>query len=263
MTKLKKFLSTIKPKKKLHIFYKHVHSATGRNRPHWFTHEKCFQNLLFSLESKKTPFTVHLTVLFDESLGSYEDDFVSQYSLNSNNYSFSYALEKYHGGSQRLAGLHLLNYIANTNVADHDLIYILENDYLHAFDWMQHLYELQSSDLVFDYVSLYDHSDKYLFQNGFHKNYANLQSQIFVAGQRHWRTVPSTCYTFITRGKTFREDFEILKSDLMDHQMFGELEKKGRTLISPIPSLATHCMSTYLSPCISWEKYLVDFPTIR
>jgi hypothetical protein len=42
----------------------------------------------------------------------------------------------------------------------------------------------------------------------------------------------------------------------MDHQMFAELENKGRILLSPIPGLATHCMTNLLSPSIDWERFL-------
>jgi hypothetical protein len=49
-----------------------------------------------------------------------------------------------------------------------------------------------------------------------------------------------------------------LKSDLMDHEMFAELEKKGRILLTPIPGLSTHCVNNLLSPCVDWEKYLIN-----
>ena len=259
MMRLTNFFNFIKPNKKLHIFYKHIHSQIGKNRPDWFNHEKCFANLIASLELTRTlPLSIRLTVLFDEANGLYEDDFVSQYFFNSHDHCFEYEFQKYLGGSQRLAGLYLLDYIDKKNISDNEYIYILENDYLHTFDWTHHFYELLNNNLAFDYVSLYDHADKYPFRKGFHEMHSSLQSKVFVAGQRHWRTVPSTCYSFITKGKIFREDFKILKSDLMDHEMFAELEKKGRILLTPIPGLSTHCMNNLLSPCVDWEKYLIN-----
>jgi hypothetical protein len=56
--------------------------------------------------------------------------------------------------------------------------------------------------------------------------------------------------------KVFKEDNSILRMGLMDHLMFDELNKIGRVMVSPIPSLSTHCMARFLAPCIEWESYL-------
>jgi hypothetical protein len=53
----------------------------------------------------------------------------------------------------------------------------------------------------------------------------------------------------------------VLKSDLMDHQLFAELEKKGRVVLSPIPGLATHCMVNLLSPGVDWGRFLLPPPS--
>ncbi len=263
---MKNIFEMLRPRKKLHVFYKHVHSGVGKNRPIWFTHEACFLNLLRSLAcSKEIPLDVKLTVLFDGTQESYNSDFIKKYyekmsgDLYSNAVDFD--LEIYYGGSQRLAGLHLLEEVVRREYGKNDYIYILENDYLHDYSWVHFLYELIGSDVPFDYVSLYDHSDKYPYREGFHEMHDGLLSRIYVAGDRHWRTVPSTCYSFIVSAKKFMEDFEVLKSDLMDHQLFAELEKKGRVVLSPIPGLATHCMVNLLSPGVDWGRFLLPPPS--
>lgn len=262
---MKNIFNMFKPKKKLHIFYKHIHAARGENRPDWFTHEACFVNLLHSIKlAKSVPLEIELNVLFDGTQESYESDFIKEYYEQARSISdvdaVEFKLQIFKGGSQRLAGLYLLDQIYQRNYPSSDYVYILENDYLHDYDWVYFFNQLISSDIPFDYVSLYDHSDKYPFMKGFHEMHTGLVSFIYVAGDRHWRTVPSTCYSFITSAKKFQEDFEILKSDLMDHQMFAELEKKGRVVLSPIPGLATHCMVNLLSPGVDWEKFLASPP---
>jgi hypothetical protein len=37
-----------------------------------------------------------------------------------------------------------------------------------------------------------------------------------------------------------------------DHEMFTYLTNSGRTLVSPIPGFATHCMVREMAPCIDW-----------
>jgi len=262
---MKNIFNILKPRKKLHIFYKHIHSAPGKNRPNWFSHESCFLNLLRSISySDQTPIDIDLTVLFDGGQESYERDFIKKYYENffkdKSLEAIKFKLQMYQGGSQRLAGLYMLEQAYQREYGQQDYIYLLENDYLHAYDWIYFLNQLISSDIPFDYISLYDHADKYLFSKGFHEMHRNLQSTVYVAGNRHWRTVPSTCYSFIVSAKKFKEDIGILRSDLMDHQMFADLEEKGRIVVSPIPGLATHCMTNLLSPTVDWEKFLLPLP---
>ncbi|OLY96017.1 hypothetical protein [Polynucleobacter sphagniphilus] len=258
---MKNILNFLRPRKKLHIFYKHIHSGVGKNRPDWFSHEICFINLLRSLDQKNLELDVDLTVLFDGTPESYEENFISRYyrdgACNFGGNNFKFNLEIFKGGSQRLAGLHLLNKVRTMNYSLNDYVYILENDYLHDYSWVRHLNQLLSSDIPVDYISLYDHPDKYPYTKGFHESHVNLQSKIYVAGDRHWRSIPSTCYSFIVSIEKFNEDLEILSSDRMDHQVFDELAKKERLLLSPIPSLATHCMVNLLSPGIDWDQFLL------
>lgn len=258
---MKNILGILKPRKKLHIFYRHIHAGLGANRPTWFTHEACFLSLLHSIaHAKSVSLDIELIVLFDGNQESYESDFIRKYYEQFNSIAgidaVKFELQIFQGGSQRLAGLYLLDQIYQRDYPSGDYVYLLENDYLHDYDWVYFFNQLISSSIPFDYVSLYDHPDKYPFRKGFHEMHTGLVSRVYVAGDRHWRTVPSTCYSFITSAKKFKEDFEILKSDLMDHQMFAELEKKERVVLSPIPGLATHCMVNLLSPGVEWERFL-------
>jgi hypothetical protein len=100
------------------------------------------------------------------------------------------------------------------------------------------------------YVSLYDHGDKYLLPI-----YNNLTSKIFTSPTRHWRTTPSTCGSFIITKKLFKSDFDIHTTVSGDHNKFLELNSnRNRAVLTPIPSLSTHCMEGLLSPTINWEK---------
>jgi len=84
---------------------------------------------------------------------------------------------------------------------DNELVYFCEDDYLHK----------ESAPVLLeegikraDYVTLYDHPDKYTrFYNG------GEFSKVIKTASSHWRYTASTCMTFGCKVKTLREDEEI------------------------------------------------------
>ena len=141
-----------------------------------------------------------------------------------------------------------------------DYVYFVEDDYLHRSASYDVLKEGLDRG---DYVSLYDHNDKYIsaFSGGnpFVEDDGSTVARIFRTNSAHWRTVDSTTMTFATQVKTLREDEDIWKQWTMngphphDFQAFLELNKKGRSLITPIPGWSTHCEERWASPGIDWS----------
>lgn len=160
-------------------------------------------------------------------------------------------------GSEALAFLHLLDYIISRNFSPDTIIYIVEDDYLHRPGWISILRE--GFSLPIDYVTLYDHRDKY-----FLSMYRKLTARLYTTQSCHWRTTPSTTNTFATRFDTLLADLPIhrrfsqnrLISD--DHRKFCRLGRKWkrRVLISPLPGWSTHVDPQFASPCIDWEILL-------
>ena len=166
-----------------------------------------------------------------------------------NNYNYkSYNIKC---GSDICSFFTTCNIIKNDiNIEDGDLIYFLENDYLHIEGWLPKIFELFSTYNGLDYVSLYDHNDKY-----FLPIYNNLVSKIITTNTHHWRTTPSTCGSFILSKEKFIEDFDILSTMEGDHNKFLWLNQyRNRSVITPIPGLSTHVMNDLLSPTINWEQ---------
>lgn len=93
-----------------------------------------------------------------------------------------------------------------------DLVYFLENDYLHQEGWLSKVFEAYDSPLPFDYLSLYDHKDKYIYDM-----YQDLRSKVMCSETHHWRTAPSTCASFIVDAGTLTADHDILGSGLTDY----------------------------------------------
>jgi hypothetical protein len=85
--------------------------------------------------------------------------------------------------------------------------------------------------------------------------YENLQSKIYVVDDRHWRTAPSTCASFLVDDQTFYQDADVWLLGEEDHPTFLYLGgHRQRTLLTPMPALSTHCMTKYLSPVVDWES---------
>jgi hypothetical protein len=223
---------------KIYIYYRHaVTNNLGRSRPLWFNYENCFKNLLNTIKGYDD---INLTLALD---GDINKDFTK-------NYQDRFTLFPTNYKSSLLSYRALLNYIKNQPMESGDLIYFLENDYLHVNGWIDKVITLFNTYSGLDYVSLYDHNDKY-----FLPMYDNLVSKIITTQDHHWRTTPSTCGSFIITRDLFDKDYDVQSTFEGDHNTFLWLnEHRSRAVLTPIPGLSTHCMETLMSPTIDWEK---------
>ena len=223
----------------------------GKSRPTWFSHESCFTNLLKTIREDPQGSRVHLTVVFDGSIDEFEDDFMGKiYSQDKS--CFDVILIS--GGSDIKSFITTLGLAKSSNFDKDDLVYFLENDYLHQHGWVSKVMDVYDNHSNVDYVSLYDHKDKYIYAM-----YSELKSKIIITATHHWRTAPSTCASFITSQVKLNVDFDVLSSGLTDYYFFTKLiVERGRILVSPIPGLSTHSMTDYLSPTIDWNEIAND-----
>jgi hypothetical protein len=114
-----------------------------------------------------------------------------------------------------------------------------------------------------DYVTLYDHPDKYIppslggnpkiNENGVE------QTGIFLTKNSHWKYTNSTTLTFAAYAKTLIEDMPVWSPYISgahphDFQAFLSLGKRGRKIASPIPGRSTHCDPHNLCPLTNWES---------
>lgn len=244
----------------LHVIYRHSanNSDHGSSRPSWFSHQKCLDNFLRTAglaSSSRVRLKIHL--LFDGSKQEFEGSLASasiSESRKQNKFTI-YPIYFFEGGSALASFYKMRKVIDSPLIRKKDYIYLLENDYLHTSDWISNLEDILSSSIEFDYLSLYDHGDKYPHSPGFLKRYKELRSRIFVSKNRHWRTAPSTCFSFITKKSTFLADWPLIDIGQPDHVIFRVLrEINRRIIITPIPSLSTHCMKGGLAPVVNWKE---------
>jgi len=142
-----------------------------------------------------------------------------------------------------------------------EIIYFVENDYLHTQDAKEVLEE--GFKLGAPYVSLYDHPDKYLSPERGGNPYCNggaEDTRVYLTRNSHWKITNSTTMTFAAKVATLQEDDKVLREFTSgthpnDFQMFLKLRELNKLLITPIPGRSTHGETAWLSPLINWQEY--------
>jgi len=160
-----------------------------------------------------------------------------------------YRTSKGNSGSFRLA-------IDLARLHPADIYYFVEDDHLHMPDQKSYL---AAGLEYFDFVSLYDHPDKYQS-----RYYPGLQRQVLATSVAHFASSPSTVMTFACLADTLHRARDILLDPAFtgealkaprDHDMFIDLANKGFTLGTSIPGRSTHCEHQWLSPYVDWSAY--------
>ncbi len=242
----------------LHIYYRHVHIKTDKTsrdpnkaRPEWFSHENCFRNLMKTVLRDPQAQRVIVNIIYDGPAQDFQDDFIAKYCANP---ELRLQTRLIAGGSDKNSSLITLHLAHTDALQPEDLVYMLENDYLHQDGWVSKVLEAFDSGLPFQYLSLYDHQDKYNYAM-----YEGLRSKVMHTASHHWRTVPSSCASYLMERRTLDADYDILSQGLPDYYFFNILtDERQRVLVTPVPGLSTHCMAGYLSPVVSWDRMAQD-----
>ena len=143
---------------------------------------------------------------------------------------------------------------------DDEVVYFIENDYLHKPNSQKILEE--GFKLGAPFVSLYDHPDKYmdpsLGGNPYCQGGAE-DTRVYLTENSHWKITNSTTMTFASKVSTLKKVESVLRkytstSHPHDFQMFLELREQNELLITPIPGYSTHGETAWLSPLTNWSK---------
>lgn len=172
--------------------------------------------------------------------------------------SYDMNLTRTSGGSSA-AGFRIV-FEQALKLSDDEVVYFVEDDYFHLEGSRTAILEgLERTN----YISAYDHPDKYIANilggNPFISEDCAEETKVFLTKSRHWKLTNSTTMTFATTVKTLREDADTWRRYTAgtyphDFQCFLELRDKGRTLATPIPSLATHAEMQWAAPLIDWTN---------
>mgnify|MGYP000860176484 CR=1 FL=1 len=173
-----------------------------------------------------------------------------------------------------------------------DKVYFAEDDYFYFPNAFKEMINFLDNNKDVEFVTSYDHLDYY--NDKFHK----IKSEFRDFGNYKWRTVASTCLTFMTSKQNLIDTYDTFYSytkknydaglwlALTKYRIFGTsiyteslsrkllfrvlikmwffnwkqiFFKKRWKLWAPVPSLSTHMESNFLSPGFNWNKIFDDF----
>lgn len=140
---------------------------------------------------------------------------------------------------------------------DNEEVYFVENDYLHVQNSDKIIKE--GFSLGVDFVSLYDHPDKYVDGINPYISDGGEVTKVFLSNSCHWKFTNSTTMTFATKVNTLKKYETVLRKHTstthpQDFEMWIELRNRGASLITPIPGYSTHGESAWLAPLINWNS---------
>ena len=143
---------------------------------------------------------------------------------------------------------------------DDEIVYFVENDYLHKPNALNIL--LEGFELGASFVSVYDHPDKYLDPSRGGNPYCEggaEDTRVYLTTSCHWKITNSTTMTFASKVSTLRRIESTLRKHTTgsypeDFKMFLELREQNELLITAIPGYATHGETAWLSPLINWSQ---------
>lgn len=239
----------------MHIIYRL--SDNGYNKPKFPNATKihCLENCITSFLSETT---YHLFV-DKTNLTESTKDYIDK-SLTWKHKWWEH-FEYYVGGSSAESWRYVFKY-AIENFKDEEIIYFLEDDYLHT-QFYKGRFAIEEGLEIADYVSLYDHNDKYIPASKGGNPYIGEDggevTKIYRTKSTHWKLTNSTTMTFATTAKQLRDDVHVWTEYTTgthpnDFGCFIKLRELGRSLITPIPGLSTHCEPQWASPGIDWER---------
>jgi hypothetical protein len=220
----------------LHIFIRHCFyssASSKKERPQGFDRSKIFAHVLSSL--KQHDFRIVLDEKFRPTVDAKH---FTELTCSTEQIHYIEA------GSEPIAFITQLEYVRKLmkekQWSSNDIIVFLEDDYAVKEGWIKAIEEgLQFAD----YVTLYDHPDKY------NKTiYPSTPCEMYVSPSAHWRTTPSTTNSFACTLSTLIQDYdEHIKwsayenmTFTLDHQKFLSLWNQGKRLVSSIPSYWSH-----------------------
>lgn len=140
---------------------------------------------------------------------------------------------------------------------ENEVVYFVENDYLHVPGASEVLSE--GINLGSTFVSLYDHPDKYMYGVNPYVSDGGEETKVFLSKSCHWKLTNSTTMTFASKVSYLKQFENILRhytstSHPHDFEMWIDLRNQGASLITPMPGYSTHGESAWLTPLINWNN---------
>jgi hypothetical protein len=187
--------------------------------------------------------------IFGDNIYNYTFEFLKSFN--------PFYIEQTSFGDIRGSFMNIYNFCIKNFTDDNTKFYFLEDDYIHTKNAPVILEEGFS---IGDYVTVYDHPDKYINSkdggNPFINN-GGEDTKVLITKSSHWKYTNSTTLTFGTTLKILKKDYNIWNEIVYDFPTFCILNKY-RKIVSSIPAQATHMDNTVFTTArfINWEDEL-------
>ena len=226
------------------IIYRISDDGYNKVKPAYINNEACLLNALDTFSTEK-----HDWLVIADNVSEATKQMLERYVLNIKHVSVG------HG-----AGTFNLALDEALQSPDEEIMYFLENDYLHKPNSDKIIQE--GLQLGASFVSLYDHPDKYLPPSQGGNPYCEggaEDTRVYLTESTHWKITNSTTMTFAATVSTLKKAEETLRKYTQgtypeDFKMFLDLREQGKLLISSIPGYSTHGETAWLSPLTDWSQ---------
>ena len=226
------------------IIYRISDAGYNKVKPEYINNENCLKNATDVFKEADW-------LVIADNVSEQTDNMIQKYVSRSDIF---YASVGHGAGTFNLALNTALTY------DDEEIVYFIENDYLHKPESQKVLEE--GFELGASFVSLYDHPDKYLPPSKGGNPYCEggaEDTRVYLTDSCWFKITNSTTMTFAAKVSTLKRVEPILRKHTSgthpnDFQMFLELREKNELLITPIPGYSTHGETAWLAPHTDWGK---------
>jgi hypothetical protein len=228
------------------IIYRISDTGYSKVKPEYITNENCLKNFC------KT-FSDHIVdmVVIADNISQETDTIIQKYVSKSQIQYVSIG----HG-----AGTFSLALDIALKECDSEIVYFVENDYIHK-PFSPKIIE-EGLKLGASFVSLYDHPDKYMDPSIGGNPYCEggaEDTRVYLSDSCWFRITNSTTMTFAANAQTLKRTQSVIRkwtegSHPNDFKMFMELRDNNEILITPIPGYSTHGETAWLAPHTNWKE---------
>jgi hypothetical protein len=241
------------------IIYRISDAGYSKVKPDYINNENCLKNALGIF-----PWTRYDWSVIADNISEETNNMIQKYIPRNH---INYVSVGHGAGTFNLALDEALGY------NDDEIVYFIENDYIHLKDSPQIIKE--ALKLGASYVTLYLHPDKFIsphqggnpevdYDGGYVTKIYRGETQLF-------GMFNSTTMTFASTVKTLKEDESILRKYTNqghypdDFKMFLELRENGKALLCPLNTFSTHGETNWLAPLYKvkqenlieeWKKHI-------
>ena len=224
------------------VIYRIADVGYKKVKPEYISNEKCLSNFVWTFQD-------HDILVMADNISDKTRGMIQQHEVPIEHVSVGHG-----AGTFNLALDIALTY------DDDEIVYFVENDYIHLEASPQIIEE--GFGLGASFVSLYDHPDKYLDPSKGGNPYCEgggEDTRVYLTESCHWKITNSTTMTFAAKVSTLKRVEPILRkwtseTHPNDFQMFLALREQGELLITSIPGYSTHGETAWLSPLTDWSK---------